>query len=203
MAQKKESLTIYNKRRDFDKTSEPKPIKKSLKIKMVELPIFTVQEHHASHLHWDLRLEIDGVMPSWALPKGPSLDPKIKRLAVPTEDHPLDYATFEGTIPPGEYGAGTVMVWDYGTYENIHRKDGKLVPMAQCLKNERMEFVLNGKKLKGAFVLIKIKNNWLFFKKNDEQASTQDITKTETRSALTNRTIDEIAAWKHPSTSSE
>lgn len=193
MTPKKEPLNAYNKRRDFDKTSEPKPVRKRLKSKITHQPIFTVQEHHASHLHWDLRLEIDGVMPSWALPKGPSLDPKIKRLAVPTEDHPLDYATFEGTIPEGQYGAGTVMVWDCGTYENIHRKDGKLVPMGECLKNARIEIILHGKKLKGAFVLIKIKNNWLFFKKNDDFSSTQDITKTETRSALTNRTIDEIA----------
>ena len=195
MVKRKNSLAVYTKRRNFVKTSEPAPKKTPKKILPKQsntLPIFTIQEHHASHLHWDLRLEIDGVMPSWALPKGPSLNSKVKRLAVQTEDHPLGYATFEGTIPAGEYGAGTVMVWDYGTYENIRRKDGALIPMRQCLQDNRMEFVLYGKKLHGAFVLIKIKNNWLFFKKNDTFASTQDITATETRSALTNRTIEEI-----------
>ena len=182
-------LESYARRRNFTKTTEPRPkrIKKTQK-----LPIFTVQEHHASHLHWDLRLEIDGVMPSWAIPKGPSLDPKIKRLAVQTEDHPLSYATFEGVIPEGEYGAGTVMVWDYGTYEDIRTKDGKLVPMGQCLKDGRIEIILNGKKLHGVFILIRTKINWLFFKKTDAYSSTKDITKTESRSALTDRTIEEI-----------
>lgn len=183
-------LKEYAQKRDFTKTPEPKPVGK--KIAQDGLPIFTIQEHHASHLHWDLRLEIDGVMPSWALPKGPSTNPKIKRLAVQTEDHALDYATFEGTIPEGEYGAGTVMVWDYGTYENMHRKDGKPIPMAECLKQGRIEIVLNGTKLKGGFVLIKIKNNWLFFKKNDEYASADEITKKLTKSALSNRTITQI-----------
>lgn len=190
MAQK--SLKTYEKKRDFSKTTEPQPSR--IKKTIINQPIFTIQEHHASHIHWDLRLEIDGVMPSWALPKGPSTDPKIKRLAVQTEDHPIDYATFEGVIPEGEYGAGTVMVWDYGTYENIHKKDGKIVPMPTCLKQGRMEFFLHGKKLQGGFVLIKIKNNWIFFKKNDDYASKEDITKTESKSALTNRTIEQITA---------
>jgi len=111
---------------------------------------------------------------------------------VQTEDHPLSYATFEGVIPEGEYGAGTVMVWDYGTYEDIRTKDGKLVPMGQCLKDGRIEIILNGKKLHGVFILIRTKINWLFFKKTDAYSSTKDITKTESRSALTDRTIEEI-----------
>lgn len=187
---KVEPLEVYTRRRNFEKTTEPDPMRVK---KMQKKPVFTVQEHHASHLHWDLRLEIDGVMPSWAIPKGPSMDPKIKRLAVQTEDHPIAYATFEGVIPEGEYGAGTVMVWDFGTYENIRIKDGISVPMDQCLKDGRIEIVLHGQKLRGVFVLIKTKINWLFFKKSDEYSSIEDITKTQTRSALTNRTIDEIA----------
>lgn len=187
---KVEPLEVYTRRRNFEKTTEPDPMRVK---KMQKKPVFTVQEHHASHLHWDLRLEIDGVMPSWAIPKGPSTDPKIKRLAVQTEDHPIAYATFEGVIPEGEYGAGTVMVWDFGTYENIRIKDGISVPMDQCLKDGRIEIVLHGQKLRGVFVLIKTKINWLFFKKSDEYSSIEDITKTQTRSALTNRTIDEIA----------
>lgn len=183
-------LKAYAQKRDFTQTPEPQPV---VGKKINDgLPTFTIQEHHASHLHWDLRLEIDGVMPSWALPKGPSTNPKIKRLAVQTEDHTLDYAKFEGVIPAGQYGAGTVMVWDYGTYENTHKQDGKPIPMAECLKQGRIEIVLYGTKLKGSFVLIKIKNNWLFFKKNDDFASIDDITKTHTKSALSNRTIAQI-----------
>ncbi len=198
--QKTKAKKTYAQKRDFSKTPEPKPDKPAQNIDTKETlttktndPLFTIQEHHASHLHWDLRLEVDSVMPSWALPKGPSLDPKIKRLAVQTEKHPLSYATFEGVIPQGEYGAGTVMVWDYGTYESTHKKDGKLVPMNQCLKDGHIELILHGKKLQGGFVLIKIKNNWLFFKKNDVFASKEDVTKTETKSVFSNRSIEQIA----------
>ncbi len=188
---KNTSIKTYSQKRDFKKTSEPRPQRITKKQK--KLPIFVIQEHHARHLHWDLRLEIDGVMPSWALPKGPSLNPTIKRLAVRTEDHPIPYAHFEGTIPEGEYGAGTVMVWDIGTYENLHMHDDKLVPMKTCLQQGRMEFLLHGTKLHGAYVMIRLKDgkSWLFFKKNDAYARDTDILK-ENKSALTGRTIAQI-----------
>lgn len=151
------SLEEYSRRRDFSKTSEPKPeVKKS-----PGKPIFVVQKHDASHLHYDLRLEKDGVLKSWAIPKEPPLKEGIKRLAVETEDHPLEYASFEGVIPEGEYGAGTVEIWDKGTYSYT--------------KFSEKEITLNleGGKMKGNYVLIKLKpnprfkgdKNWLIFKK--------------------------------------
>lgn len=150
-------LTEYYKKRDFKKTSEPNE----------EAPIdfggsiFVVQKHHASHLHYDFRLAIDGVLKSWAIPKGPSTNPKDKRLAVMTEDHPLAYAEFEGIIPKGEYGAGTVEIWDRGTWEAIS-------DVALGLQQRKLEFILHGKKLHGTWVLIGFKNdhkNWLLIKK--------------------------------------
>lgn len=191
----KKTIKEYEQKRNFTKTPEP-AAKKKIATKSTA-PIFVMQEHHASHVHWDLRLEIDGVMPSWALPKGPSTDPKIKRLAVRTEDHPISYANFEGIIPEGEYGAGTVMVWDIGTYENIHTKDGILIPMEQSLKEGRIEVVLHGQKLRGAYIMIRLKDgdNWLFFKKTDEYASVQNIL-AENKSALTQRTIEQITRGK-------
>ena len=119
------------------------------------MPIFVIHEHHASRLHWDLRLEMDGVLKSWAVPKEPSSDPAVKRLAVAVTDHPLSYAGFEGEIPEGNYGAGQVKIYDSGNYQMLEEKEGKLV------------FDLKGKKLQGAYCLIRLKDgkNWLFFKK--------------------------------------
>ena len=147
------TLERYKKKRDFKKTSEPKA-----KVKKSKKPIYVIQEHHASHLHWDLRLEFDGVLKSWAVPKKPSKDPKVRRLAVQVEDHPIDYAKFEGTIPEGEYGAGKVKIWDKGNFETISKKANKII------------FKINGKRLKGNYVLVKFKppKNWLFFKKKDD-----------------------------------
>jgi len=147
------TLDSYKKKRDFKKTPEPS----GDKVK-ADHPIYLVHEHHASHLHWDLRLEMEGVLKSWAVPKEPSTDPKVKRLAILVEDHPLSYASFEGDIPEGNYGAGTVRIWDRGTFELIE-------------KNERGFVIkINGKKLKGAYVLFKFKppKNWLLFKKKDD-----------------------------------
>ncbi len=146
-------LEKYKKKRDFTKTSEPKP-----KMKKSKKPIYVIQEHHASHLHWDLRLEFDGVLKSWAVPKEPSKDPKVRRLAVQVEDHPIDYAKFEGIIPKDQYGAGKVKIWDRGTFELINKKENKII------------FKINGKILKGNYVLVKFKppKNWLFFKKKDD-----------------------------------
>src|SRR5579872_5667891 len=150
MAQSKK-LKEYRERRDLKRSGEPtgRTVKKS------KNPRFVIQKHDASHLHYDFRLEIGGVLVSWAIPKGPSMNPKIKRLAVRTDDHPLDYATFEGVIPEGEYGAGTVMVWDIGTYKNIKESNGKSVPMSTCLKDGHIEVELDGKKVHGAFAFIR------------------------------------------------
>jgi DNA ligase D-like protein (predicted 3'-phosphoesterase) len=213
-------LKKYKEKRNFSKTPEPiahptvpAPSKtlransassktRELKSKDEQIlldkkkRIFCIQEHHARHLHWDFRLEIDGVMPSWAIPKGPSTDPKVKRLAIQTENHPISYAKFEGIIPEGEYGAGTVMVWDYGTYKNIREKDSKLIPMDKCMKEGRIEIFLEGKKLQGTYVLIRLKDSkkdWLFFKKKDEFADARrNPIKTQNKSVLTDRTITQI-----------
>lgn len=166
-----------------------------------QFPVFVVQKHAASHLHYDFRLEAAGVMKSWAVPKGPSLNPKDKRLAMMVEDHPLDYRTFEGIIPPGNYGAGTVMVWDEGVFTINGFKDRQSVEkeLIKGLHRGHLDFILDGKKLKGEFSLTKIKregdtkdNSWLLVKKRDTYASNQDVTKLE-RSVQTNRTMDEIA----------
>ena len=160
--------------------------------------IFVIQKHDASHLHYDFRIEFNRVLKSWAVPKGPSTNPKDKRLAVSTTDHKLSYANFEGLIPSGEYGAGTVMVWDIGTYKNIKEKDGKIVPMSQCLKDGSIEIWLEGKKLKGGYALVKMKgrgdNNWLLIKMKDEYADVRrNIAISEPDSVLTNRSLEQIA----------
>ena len=144
------SLNEYWRKRDFQKTREPKG-----EYELVEEKIYVIQKHDASHLHFDLRLEMDGVLKSWAVPKEPPTAQGVKRLAVQVEDHPVSYAGFEGTIPKGEYGAGTVEIWDKGSYKLIDLKPNKLI------------VEINGAKLKGAYVLIRLKNpkNWLFFKK--------------------------------------
>ncbi len=181
------SLEEYQKKRDFDRTPEP-PTGKG------EGPgnTYVIQKHDASRLHYDLRLECDGVLLSWAVPKGPSLDPADKRLAVMTEDHPLDYATFEGVIPDEEYGGGTVMVWDTGTFENV-----KDVPLSEAVARGQVEVRLLGRKLKGGWALIRMKgrgeNNWLLVKMKDEFADrSRDITEAEPDSALTGRSLEQI-----------
>lgn len=170
------SLKAYKAKRNFKKTAEP--VGKTLKGKAKN--IFVVQKHHASHLHYDFRLELDGVLKSWAVPKGPSLNPKDKRLAVEVEDHPIDYANFEGEIPAGEYGGGHVIVWD----------NGQWVPPPNAeeqLKKGKLEFELHGHKLHGQWVLVRAhlpggkKNNWFLIKRNDEEADAKrDITKEDT-----------------------
>jgi len=191
----KGQLEDYRARRNFTITSEPYDNREA----KIKGPIFVIQKHAARQLHYDLRIEIDGVLKSWAVPKGPSMDPSQKRLAVPTDDHPLNYAYFEGVIPEGEYGAGSVMVWDLGPYENIKRKNGKLVPMKKCYKEGRIEIALDGKKLHGDFALIRThrtKNDqpyWLLIKMKDDYASTRrDILARQPKSVLTGRTLKQI-----------
>lgn len=157
-------------------------------------PLFVVQWHDASHLHYDFRLEVAGVLKSWAVPKGPSLNPAIKRLAMHVEDHPYDYHNFEGIIPEGNYGAGTVMVWDEGNYlasgATLETNDKM---MLEGLKKGHVNFVLNGQKLKGEFSLIRMKEKeWLLIKKKDAYSSTKDITKLN-KSVLSQRSLNEIA----------
>lgn len=183
-------LEQYKKKRNFKSTPEPKPVVKC----SAKDNLFVIQQHHASHMHYDLRLEVNGVLKSWAVPKGPSLNPKDKRLAAETEDHPLDYATFEGIIPEG-YGAGTVIVWDTGTYDNISRKDGNPISMDQAYNKGHITFVLHGHKLKGAYSLIHThmsgsEKNWLLIKTDDEWADgRRKPTVSQPKSVLSDMTI--------------
>jgi len=188
------SLIKYAQKRSFDKTPEPlggKPSGNELR--------FVVQKHHASHLHYDFRLEMEGVLKSWAVPKGPSMNPADKRLAMMVEDHPWDYRNFEGIIPEG-YGAGTVIVWDEGTYEPAEKKKTKKEnekSLMHHLYQGSISFILNGNKLKGEFTLVKTnergENAWLLIKKNDEYSSTEDITKKD-KSVLSQKTLEEVKA---------
>ena len=180
-------LSKYNLKRNFDSTNEPKgEIKKSKK----EL-IFVVQKHAASQLHYDFRLEMNGVLKSWAIPKGPSMNPKEKRLAIMVEDHPYTYKDFEGTIPEGNYGAGTVIVWDSGIYTLADKKATETVEakFKSGLQNGHLSFILSGKKLKGEFSLVRLKinqkNAWLLMKKEDQFASESNILK-ENKSVISN-----------------
>ena len=164
------SLQQYREKRKFDRSPEPKAKRKTSR----GLLRFVVQKHQASRLHYDFRLELGGALKSWAVPKGPSRDPEHKRLAIQVEDHPLDYRTFEGIIPAGNYGAGTVMVWDEGTYHPPETTDRALSEeiLERDLKKGHLRVVLEGKKLKGEFALIKLRkdneNHWLLIKKRDQ-----------------------------------
>ncbi len=189
-----EKLEEYKKKRDFSKTSEPEAKVDHSGRK----PIFVIQQHDASHMHFDFRLEVNGVLVSWAVPKGPSTDPREKRLAVRTEDHPVEYANFEGNIPEGEYGAGTVIVWDTGGYENISRKNNKKMSMEEALRSGHVKVRLFGKKLKGGYFLIHTKmggtsKNWLLVKEDDDQADARrKPTVTEPESVISGKSIKEM-----------
>lgn len=177
----KDSLKKYKSKRDFNKTKEPTGKRKINRKKLR----FVVQHHLASHDHYDFRLEYNGVLKSWAVPKGPSYNPKDKRLAILVEDHPYEYKNFEGTIPKGEYGGGTVMIWDEGYYDVIGS-------FSQSFKEGSLKFILYGKRLKGTWTLVKFKeNNWLLIKENDEYKNYKDINKFKT-SVKTGRTMNEI-----------
>lgn len=162
-------LQEYQKKRYFGETPEPKGKKHSTRKRDLE---FVVQEHHASHLHYDFRLEVEGVLKSWAIPKGPSQNPADKRLAIQVEDHPYEYRTFEGTIPEGSYGAGTVRIWDRGTYRALgaETRQESEQRMIQGLREGHLTFILEGEKLKGTFSLIQLKGKnkqWLLIKTKD------------------------------------
>jgi len=194
MAKAGESLKKYRSKRNFDVTTEPSggegkrtPAKKAL--------AYVIQKHQASQLHYDFRLEWNGVLLSWAVPKGPSLDPSVKRLAAQVEDHPLEYGGFEGVIPAGEYGGGTVMVWDSGTWIP------EIPDVGAALRKGELKFKLSGKKLKGSWVLIRTKGGfggsrkpqWLLIKHRDQYASTEDVLAMKPRSVLSNRLMTGIA----------
>jgi len=187
------SLKEYTKKRKLGITREPPGIKKSSGKKLH----FVVQKHSASHLHYDFRLEMEGVLKSWALPKGPSTNPAEKRLAVNVEDHPYDYKDFEGAIPKGEYGGGEVIIWDKGTYHSVETKNTEESEklLFDGLKKGHISFILDGKKLKGEFALVQMKkrgkNTWLLLKKNDEFASSEDILK-NAKSVVSGKTIEDL-----------
>ena len=194
----KTNLEKYNAKRDFQKT--PEPSDQSISFLWAEgQPFFVIQKHEASTLHYDFRIEVDGVLKSWAVPKGPSTDPSIKRLAVPTEDHPLAYADFEGVIPQGEYGGGTVMLWDRGPYRNLKVKaDGTVEKtVAQQVHEGHVTLWLEGQKIRGGYALIHAgggeKARWLLIKMDDDEADARrNPTSTENLSVKTGRTMEEI-----------
>jgi bifunctional non-homologous end joining protein LigD len=168
------SLKTYHTKRDFKQTPEPRPVKKKPTSGALT---FVVQRHKASRLHYDFRIELDGVLKSWAVPKGPSMNPDDKRLAVHVEDHPYSYGSFEGIIPEGNYGAGIVEIWDEGTYEHATEKDK--TKAQKILKKEmaagKIDIILKGRKLKGSFALVRMKtesdNTWLLIKHADRYAT--------------------------------
>src|SRR4051794_3398280 len=184
-------LADYKKKRRFDKTPEPGPEQKSSRSGR----IFVIQKHRASHLHYDFRLELDGVLKSWAVPKGPDLDPSVKRLAMQVEDHPVQYGDFEGVIPEGQYGGGTVMLWDKGTWEPVG--DAR-----KGLRQGRLKFLLRGEKLHGRWMLVRGAGrehgngrHWFLFKERDKFAKTgKSITESKPLSVTTGRDLRAIAA---------
>jgi DNA ligase D-like protein (predicted 3'-phosphoesterase) len=165
-------LSTYLAKRNFSRTPEPR----GSRPKPHRQPLFVVQKHAARALHYDFRIEVDGVLKSWAVPKGPPKDPSEKRLALPTEDHPLEYAEFEGVIPEGEYGAGKMAIWDLGTYRTLADNDNaEAVPMARAIANGRVRIWVDGKKLHGGYALTRMGSGrrvrWLLVKMKDEQGS--------------------------------
>jgi bifunctional non-homologous end joining protein LigD len=186
-------LAKYRTKRNFKVTSEPSG-RPNIDGKSNRALLYVIQKHRASHLHYDFRLELNGVLLSWAIPKGPSLDPSVKRLAMQVEDHPVEYGGFEGVIPQGEYGGGTVMVWDTGTW-NPEVDDPQ-----STLKKGELKFTLNGKKLHGSWALVRTRGygsradkSWLLIKHRDKFASTKDITLTKPRSVVSKQLLREIA----------
>ena len=188
------SLTTYKKKRNFRQTAEPAGRKKRLTRSL----IFVVQKHAATRLHYDFRIEVNGMLVSWAVPKGPSMNPGDKRLAMKVEDHPFDYKDFEGVIPKGNYGAGEVIVWDQGVYMPVRgsssKKENERIVNSELVKGD-LKIVLLGKKLKGEFAIVRMhsekENTWLLIKKKDEYASVKDILKKD-RSVITSRKLEEL-----------
>jgi DNA ligase D-like protein (predicted 3'-phosphoesterase) len=189
----RDNLAEYKRKRDLGKSPEPTGKRKdSGKTR------FVIQKHDASRLHYDFRLEADGVLKSWAVPKGPSTDPREKRLAMPTEDHPLDYIDFEGVIPEGHYGAGSVIVWDTGEYRNLTTKEGAEIPIEDALDRGHATVWLEGEKLKGGYALTRVakgrSERWILVKMKDESADARrNPVNTQPESVLSGRTVEEVA----------
>jgi bifunctional non-homologous end joining protein LigD len=200
-----DQLKEYQRKRDFEKTAEPSGSAKSSRSAGVGKLHFVIQKHDASHLHYDLRLEIDGVMKSWAVPKGPSADPSVKRLAMQVEDHPMEYNKFEGTIPAGEYGGGTVMLWDNGTYEIENPPDDDQNSSARDqYDGGELKIIFHGERIKGSYALVRTrglggssaKPSWLLIKHRDDRArpeSESALTEKYMKSVTTGRTMDQIS----------
>jgi DNA ligase D-like protein (predicted 3'-phosphoesterase) len=198
-------LEAYRGKRDFGSTGEPAPgagrtpkrgkAGQAGKVRgRATDPVFVIQEHAASSHHYDVRLEVDGVLVSWSVPKGPSTDPKDKRLAVPTEDHPMEYAQFEGTIPQSDYGGGSVIVWDAGIYRNLTEHKGEPVPMSEGLDNGHVSVWLEGRKLHGGWAFTRTGKNWILVKRRDEQADARrNPVSTQPESVLSGHTVDDVA----------
>jgi bifunctional non-homologous end joining protein LigD len=186
------TLDTYRQKRDFKVSPEPAGSARAKAASKQQLK-YVIQKHRATQLHYDFRLEFNGVLLSWAVPKGPSLDPSVKRLAMQVEDHPIEYGGFEGVIPEGEYGGGTVMLWDNGTWAP------EVPDIAAALQKGDLKFTLNGKKLHGSWVLVRTRGfggsdrSWLLIKHRDQYASTQDIVADEPRSVKSKRLLAEIA----------
>lgn len=193
----KEPFEEYKKKRDFSATPEPNSDLSS----NGDESIYVIQKHDASNLHYDLRLESGGVLKSWAVPKGPSMDPKVRRLAIPTEDHPMAYANFEGVIPKGNYGAGTVIVWDSGVFRNTKGKD---TSFEDNLDKGHATIFFEGSKLMGKFAMIRTNRGgkrpqWLFFKMKDEYTKPgTNITAEKPNSSKTGRSLEEVAEQETP-----
>ena len=188
------NLKEYRKKRQFDLTPEPRGSSAEAR-KAGGMLVYVVQKHMSSHLHYDFRLEWRAVLLSWAVPKGPSLDPAVKRLAMQTEDHPFEYVDFEGVIPAGQYGAGTVMLWDRGTWQPENSD------VDASMQKGEIKFSLYGKKLQGSWVLVRTRgfgsnparSTWLLIKHRDRYATTKDVTQEEPRSVASQRLLAEIA----------
>lgn len=192
-----DSLDKYRSKRDPKRTPEPMGGRKRSPTKR---PRFVIQQHDATAMHYDFRLEAEGVLKSWAVPKGPSLDPREKRLAMPTEDHPMEYASFEGVIPEGEYGAGPVIVWDEGTFRNLSEEDGNEISLAEGLDRGHVKFWLRGKKLQGGWSLRRTsfgrdkREKWLLVKLKDEEADARrNPVSSKPESVRSGKTIRQIA----------
>ena len=189
-------LREYRRKRDFGRTPEP-----SKRGRRRRAPRFVIQKHDASSLHYDFRLEAGGVLKSWAVPKGPSTDPRDKRLAMPTEDHPLSYGDFEGVIPEGEYGAGPVIVWDTGTYRNLTEEGETEIPVEEAVDRGHVKVWLEGTKLRGGWSLRQTaigrsaRAKWLLVKLRDEEADARRRpVSSQPESVITGRTIEDVAS---------
>lgn len=194
MPAQRDRLSEYRRKRSSGRSPEPSGRTRRSRAKQ---PRFVVQKHDATSLHYDFRLEAAGVLKSWAVPKGPSLKPRDKRLAMPTEDHPVSYANFEGVIPEGEYGAGPVIVWDRGTYRNLTEENGEEIPVEEAVDRGHVKVWLEGKKLVGGFALTRTggsrRPKWLLVKMDDEAADARrNPVATEPRSVLSGKTLEEL-----------